>query len=229
MRKRGKWLVLAALCVIWITGCRQRVEETEEQTQPATVLSTEAETEKTTEKATEKPTEKESESETKTKTTVKHTTVKPSTTGNNNSNSANNTAANTPAGETKQCPYCYQQISTAPDGNGSTIYDAHVAQEKNWADLNGYGDTPPASQQSTDASQQTSSTEAQQTDASNDTRQCGYCYQWFTVSDGSYAAHVQMENQSLGLPENTEYIVCPKCGNAYPAGSLYDNHVCVMN
>lgn len=35
---------------------------------------------------------------------------------------------------TQMCPYCYQQISLASDGEGSTIYADHVAQEKAWAD-----------------------------------------------------------------------------------------------
>lgn len=98
----------------------------------------------------------------------------------------------------------------------------------------GYGNTPPANQQQTDT-QQTNApqTNAPQTeDPSNtvdDSQQCGYCHQWFSVSDGSYAAHIAEENASLGLPQGTEYVQCPTCGYSFPKGSLYDNHVCVTN
>lgn len=230
MKRSRKWAWLAVLLgVLCLFGCRQREQETEPPVAAQTNAPTEKQTERPTEKVTEKPTEKETETEKK--TTAKKTTVKPSTTGsaagNKTTTGTTNTAGtttNTSAYPTQQCPYCYQQISTAPDGNGSTIYDTHVAQEKNWADMYGYGDQPPVSQQTEAATEA-----AQQTEAYDDSRQCGYCYQWFSVSDGSYAAHLQQENQELGLPEGTEYKICPICGNSYPVGSLYDNHVCITD
>ncbi len=223
MRKQV-WLISVILCGMFLFGCRQRLAQTETPGAAATQTEAVTETQKPTEPQTEAPaqaqTEKESETEKKPKTSAKQTTVKPSTTGTTQTNPAQTEAT----GPTKQCPYCFQQISTAPDGNGSTIYDAHVAQEKNWAELNGYGDLPPGTLP-TEA--QTEAPAQPQTEATNDLKQCGICYQWFTVSDGSYAAHIAAENQSMGAPNGTEYIICPKCGNAYPAGSLYDNHVCV--
>lgn len=224
MRKKGRLLFLIALTAsLAISGCRKRSEEP--QTESETVTESEKVTE--TEKITEKPTEKETQKESETgASTAKKTTVKPSNvSGSGTAANANkskttvgtNGAGSTTTGPTQQCPYCYQQISTASNGDGTTIYSQHVAQEKAWAELNGYGDTPPANQSQTDA----------QGNTTDDSRQCGYCYQWFSVSDGSYAAHIQAENAALGLPQDTQYIVCPKCGNSYPAGSLYDNHVCV--
>ena len=117
------------------------------------------------------------------------------------------------------CPYCYQQISLASDGAGSTLYADHVAQEKAWSDyINSTGNTQTTP--STDASTpETSST-------NSDTAQCPYCYQYFTVSDGSYSAHLNAENSSLGLPEGSDYVTCPLCGNTYQRGVEYDTHYC---
>lgn len=232
MKKRSRLLFLLALCAaLSFTGCRHRGAETESETETQSETVSEAKTEKTTSSETETE---------KSKTTVKRTSVLPSTvTGNTGdgsnkqtdktqstnktTTSTNKTTTGTATTATQQCPYCYQQISTAPDGNGSTIYETHVAQEKAWAELNGYD---PNTTPTTEANQATSETDqaAPSTDA-GDTAQCGYCYQWFTVSDGSYAAHIAEENAALGMPEGTEYITCPICGYAFPKGSMYDNHV----
>ena len=229
MLKKSRLLLLLALCgLLRLTGCRKKADETESETQTVSETESESETEKETEKTTEKETQK-AATGTEKKTTIKASTTKPSTTTKNTA-AQTETTAQTNAGSygTEQCPYCYQQISTAPNGDGTTVYSVHVAQEKAWADMYGYGDTPPVNQQ-TDAPQ----TDAPQTDAPadpvDDSQQCGYCYQWFTVSDGSYAAHIAAENAELGNPQGTEYIQCPTCGYSFPKGSLYDNHVCITN
>ncbi|EET61862.1 hypothetical protein BRYFOR_06054 [Marvinbryantia formatexigens DSM 14469] len=230
MAKKGRLLFLLALCgMLSLTGCRKKAEETESETTTVSETESESETEKETEKTTEKKSQNTSvKNTTETeKTTVKASAAKPSTTGS--STQTESTAQTENSAGTAQCPYCYQQISLASNGDGTTVYSVHVAQEKAWADMYGYGDTPPANQQQTNAQQ----TEAQQTDApsggTDDSQQCGYCYQWFSVSDGSYAAHLAQENASLGLPQGTEYVQCPTCGYSFPKGSLYDNHVCVTN
>lgn len=229
MLKKSSYFLLFALCgILSLSGCRKKAPETETQTETETETQSETQTEKATEKQTEKPvqktTEKQTASKNNTKTTEK-TTVKPSTINSNNttgttSNSNNTTTAADSYG-TQQCPYCYQQISLAPNGDGTTVYSVHVAQEQAWAETYGYGDQPGT------ATQQTPQDTTQQ--PANDSAQCGYCYQWFTVSDGSYAAHIAAENAALGIPEGTEYIQCPICGYSYPKGNLYDNHVCVTN
>ena len=222
MKKKGRlffWLLLCGM--LGLTGCRQPVKETETETQSETISETETETE--TESETQKQTERktntpatEKQSETNKKTTTKKTNVNPVT------STTETTETNTSSAYgTQQCPYCYQQISLAPNEDGGTVYSAHVAQEKAWADyMSKQGETSSPSDVS-----QTPSTEAPQTNTS-DVQQCGYCYQWFSVSDGSYAAHLASENASLGMPEGTEYIQCPLCGYSFPKGSVYDNHVC---
>ena len=217
MKKQSRILFLLAVCgILTLSGCRKKIDETESETQSETI--TESETEKQTQKKTERTTEK------KTPTTQKSTekkTVKPSTVNGNSSTGQTNRPSTTPETEaqasagTEMCPYCFQQISLAPTDSGSTIYAEHVAQEKAWAD------TYPATNAPT--------TDAPSTDGNiDDSAQCGYCYQWFSVSDGSYAAHVAAHNEELGLPSGTEYITCPRCGYSYPKGSMYDNHVCVV-
>ncbi|MGI6017484.1 MAG: hypothetical protein ACOX8M_01540 [Marvinbryantia sp.] len=230
MKKQSRIFFLLAVCgILTLSGCRKKIDETESETQSETV--TESETEKQTQKKTEKTTEK------KTPTTQKSTekkTVKPSTVNGNTPTGQTNRPSTTPETEaagTEMCPYCFQQISLAPTDSGSTIYAEHVAQEKAWADTYGWGDTPPTNTPTTG----TPSTDAPATDApstdgnTDDSAQCGYCYQWFSVSDGSYAAHIAAHNEELGLPSGTEYITCPKCGYSFPKGSLYDNHVCVSD
>lgn len=226
MAKKGRLLFLLALCgMLSLTGCRKKAEEAESETQTVSETESESETEKKTEKTTEKGTRKTTENNTAStdkKTTVKASTKTPSTTGT--------TPQTGSAAGTAQCPYCYQQISTASNGDGTTVYSVHVAQEKAWADMYGYGDTPPANQQQTDTQQQTNASQTETPpNTVDDSQQCGYCYQWFSVSDGSYAAHLAEENAALGLPQGTEYIQCPTCGYSFPKGSLYDNHVCITN
>lgn len=226
MAKKGRLLFLLALCgMLSLTGCRKKAEETESETQTVSEMESASESEKETEKTTERETQKTTVKNTV--STEKKTTVKAST----STSSAKNTTAQTEnTAGTAQCPYCYQQISLASNGDGTTVYSVHVAQEKAWADMYGYGDTPPVNQPQTNTQQQTN---AQQTEPPantiDDSQQCGYCYQWFTVSDGSYAAHLAEENAALGLPQGTEYIQCPTCGYSFPKGSLYDNHVCITN
>ncbi|MDO5538692.1 MAG: hypothetical protein Q4F83_01285 [Eubacteriales bacterium] len=226
MIKRSRLFLLLALCgVLSLSGCRKKIAETETETETQSETVSETETEKVTEKESEKETQKATVSTNKNTKTTEKTTVKPSTINSGNTNNTtNNTTTPTDSYGTDQCPYCYQQISLAPNGDGTTVYSVHVAQEKAWADTYGYGDTPP-----TEAQQQPEqpTTEQPAQNNTNDIAQCGYCYQWFTVSDGSYSAHVAAENATLGLPEGTEYIQCPNCGYSYPKGSLYDNHVCV--
>lgn len=224
MMKKSRYFLLFALCgVLSLSGCRKKAPETEAQTETESETQTEKVTEKQTEKETQKTTEKVSTASNKNTKTTEKTTVKPSTiTSNKKPNtttpSTNNTAVDY---GTQQCPYCYQQISLAPNDDGTTIYSVHVAQEQAWAETYGYGDQPGTATQDPQQPAQ----DPQQ--PSNDVAQCGYCYQWFTVSDGSYSAHIAAENSSLGLPEGTEYIQCPNCGYSYPKGNLYDNHVCV--
>ena len=233
--------ILAASMIFSLSGCRTKLTETETET--ATSSETESETSKETE--TEKKTVKQSETEKATEktsstgtssskntssknkgtsaeknTSTEKTTVKPSTIQNNTQTTE---SASSSAG-TQMCPYCYQQISLASDGAGSTIYADHVAQEKAWSDY----------MNSTEATQTTPSTDTSSTDAStpetsstnSNTAQCPYCYQYFTVSDGSYSAHLDAENSSLGLPEGSDYITCPLCGNTYQRGVEYDTHYC---
>ncbi len=236
MKKQSRILFLLAVCgILTLSGCRKKIDETESETQSETI--TESETEKQTQKKTERTTEK------KTPTTQKSTekkTVKPSTVNGNSSTGQTNRPSTTPETEaqasagTEMCPYCFQQISLAPTDSGSTIYAEHVAQEKAWADTYGWGDTPPTSASTDAPATNAPATNAPTTDAPStdgnidDSAQCGYCYQWFSVSDGSYAAHVAAHNEELGLPSGTEYITCPRCGYSYPKGSMYDNHVCVV-
>lgn len=231
MKKQSRILFLLAVCgILTLSGCRKKIDETESETQSETI--TESETEKQTQKKTERTTEK------KTPTTQKSTekkTVKPSTVNGNSSTGQTNRPSTTPETEaqasagTEMCPYCFQQISLAPTDSGSTIYAEHVAQEKAWADTYGWGDTPPTSASTDAPATNAPTTDAPSTDGNiDDSAQCGYCYQWFSVSDGSYAAHVAAHNEELGLPSGTEYITCPRCGYSYPKGSMYDNHVCVV-
>lgn len=227
MIKKSRYFLLFALCgILSLSGCRKKAPETEAQTETESETKTEKVTEKQTEKETQKPTEKASTASNKNTKTTEKTTVKPSTiTANKKPNTTTNTNTTTPATDygTQQCPYCYQQISLAPNDDGTTVYSVHVAQEQAWAETYGYGDQPGTATQDPQQPAQ----DPQQPSNNNDVAQCGYCYQWFTVSDGSYAAHIAAENASLGLPEGTEYIQCPICGYSYPKGNLYDNHVCV--
>ena len=238
--------ILAASMIFSLSGCRAKITETETETTTSSETESETvketETEKTTEKQseTQKATEKASSTgtssskstsskdkstSTEKNTSTEKTTVKPSTIQNNTQNTE---SASSSAG-TQMCPYCYQQISLASDGAGSTIYADHVAQEKAWSD---YMNSTEAAQ--TTPSTDTPSTDTPSTDAStpetsstnSDTAQCPYCYQYFTVSDGSYSAHLDAENSSLGLPEGSDYITCPLCGNTYQSGVEYDTHYC---
>lgn len=231
MKKKRLYLCILALCLTAsFCGCRKKAAETESETQTVTETETQTEkaTEKKTEKATEKTTEKTTEKKTvsagtKTssteKTTVKPSTVKPGTT------TGNTAGTNTGTYPTQMCPYCYNQISTAPNGDGTTVYSVHVAQEKAWADTYGYGSTP-----ATEATQPSTNASSGNSGSTDDSAQCPYCYQWFSVSDGTYNAHVtQEQNYIASNNSTTEYVQCPKCGNVYPSGSAYDNHVCVSN
>lgn len=223
MIKKSRYFLLFALCgILSLSGCRKKAPETEAQTETESETKTEKVTEKQTEKETQKPTEKASTASNKNTKTTEKTTVKPSTITANKKPNTNTTTPATDYG-TQQCPYCYQQISLAPNDDGTTVYSVHVAQEQAWAETYGYGDQPGTATQDPQQPAQ----DPQQPSNNNDVAQCGYCYQWFTVSDGSYAAHIAAENASLGLPEGTEYIQCPICGYSYPKGNLYDNHVCV--
>lgn len=229
MKKKTRLLLLLTLCLtVSLCGCRKRVAETETETETASETETETEKESETEKETKKETEKSSTASNKNtnsteKTTVKPSTVKSNTTSGSSSSTKPSTSSTTPSANnsttaTQMCPYCYQQISTASNGDGTTVYSVHVAQEKAWADTYGYG---------TETTQQSTEAPAQNT---NDVAQCPYCYQWFTVSDGSYDAHLATET---GIPVNvgggTEYVQCPNCGNLYPAGNAYETHVCPAN
>lgn len=231
MKKQRRILLFLVLCsILALSGCRKKIDETESETQSETVTETESETEKETQKKTEKVTERRapvSQNPTDKKK------VKPSTVNGNSQTGQTNRTPNTAQTEapsttaTEMCPYCFQQISLAATDSGSTVYAEHVAQEKAWADAYGWGDTPPVNTPSTEAPS-TPSTEAPSTGGNtDDSAQCGYCYQWFSVSDGTYAAHIAAHNAELGLPSGTEYITCPNCGYSFPKGSLYDNHVCV--
>ena len=229
-RKLLIYLLTAAMAFSF-TGCRQKVAETETETetQSETETETESETETETEKQTEKETQKQTEKKTTTQpSTEKKTTVKPSTVNSSAaqpSQSTGNTAAQNQAQDygTEQCPYCYNQISLAPNGDGTTVYSVHVAQEKAWADTYGYGDQPPVSQ---DTSSNTDQNTTQDNTDTNDVGQCPYCYQWFSISDGSYNYHVSNENANLGLPEGSDYVTCPNCGNTYARGIEFDTHYC---
>lgn len=229
MAKKARLLFLLALCsTLTLAGCRKKVEETESETQTETTSETETESETETTKETEKKTSSTNKTSTSQKTTEK-TVVKPKTVTSNTTTTTTPTTEAASSYGTEQCPYCFQQISLQPNADGSTVYSVHVAQEKSWADTYGYGDTPPANQQ-TDAPQTNApQTDAPQTDAPSytDVAQCGYCYQWFTVSDGSYSAHLAAENDALGLPQGTEYVQCPTCGYSFPKGNSFDNHICV--
>lgn len=227
MKKRRIFLYILALSLMFsLVGCRSRVKETESETQSET--QTETRMEPVTEKETQKTAVK-TTSETEKNDSSKKTTVKPSTSDtdktNKNQSSTNKktgTTSTTPQ-NTQMCPYCYKQISTAPNGNGTTIYSQHVAQEKAWADTYGWGNNPPATE-----APQTNATEAPTpaTEPANDVAQCPYCYQWFTISDGTYTAHVNSETSSLGLPQGSDYVTCPDCGNTYRRGIEYDTHYC---
>lgn len=214
MKKKTLLLYILAFAMMFsFSGCRSKVAETESESETIT------ETEKKTEKQTEKKTEKQSESqkvtekkttpttEKKKTTTTEKTTVKPSTINNNTNTSESQSQTNANAG-TQMCPYCYQQISLASDGQGSTIYANHVAQEKAWAEYMESSNT-----------QTTPSTEAPS--SNNDVAQCPYCSQWFTISDGSYNSHISAETSG-----SSDYITCPLCGNTYQKGIEYDTHYC---
>ena len=214
MKKKTLLLYILAFAIMFsFSGCRSKVAETESESETIT------ETEKKTEKQTEKKTEKQSESqkvtekkttpttEKKKTTTTEKTTVKPSTINNNTNTSESQSQTNTNAG-TQMCPYCYQQISLASDGQGSTIYANHVAQEKAWSEYMKSSNT-----------QTTPSTEAPS--SNNDIAQCPYCSQWFTISDGSYNSHISAETSG-----SSDYITCPLCGNTYQKGIEYDTHYC---
>lgn len=237
MKKKRLYLCILALCLTAsFCGCRKKAAETESETQ--TVTETETQTEKATEKKTEKVTEKTTEKTTEKKTvsagtktsstqktTVKPSTVKPGTTTGNTRGTTAGTNTNTGTYPTQMCPYCYNQISTAPNGDGTTVYSVHVAQEKAWADTYGYGSTP-----STEATQPSTNASSGNSGSTDDSAQCPYCYQWFSVSDGTYNAHVTQEQNYISSNNSTtEYVQCPKCGNVYPSGSAYDNHVCASN
>lgn len=224
MKKKTRLLLLVTLCLaVSLCGCRKKVAETESETETMSETQSETETESESETESETETEKKTSVSKNTKSTEKSTektTVKPSTVNSNSasgsSSSGNSSSAGTTA--TQMCPYCYQQISTASNGDGTTVYSVHVAQEKAWADTYGYG------------TDNTQTTEGQNQTTTDDTAQCPYCYQWFTVSDGSYNAHITSE---AGTPVDTgsddQYVQCPKCGNVYPAGNAYDTHVCPAN
>lgn len=226
MKKKSRLIFLLVLCVaVSLCGCRKKAAETESETETQTVTETESETEKETQKETKKETEKSTTTSNKTTSTEK-TTVKPSTVKSNSSTGSSSTkpstSSTTPStsnntAATQQCPYCYQQISTAPNGDGTTVYSVHVAQEKAWADTYGYGtDTP----QQTEAPEQNA----------NDSAQCPYCYQWFSISDGSYNAHINSETSTPADSGGAvSYTQCPYCGNLYPTGTAYDTHVCPAN
>ena len=214
MKKKTLLLYILAFAMMFsFSGCRSKVAETESESETIT------ETEKKTEKQTEKKTEKQSESqkvtekkttpttEKKKTTTTEKTTVKPSTINNNTNTSESQSQTNANAG-TQMCPYCYQQISLASDGQGSTIYANHVAQEKAWAEYMESSNT-----------QTTPSTEAPS--SNHDVAQCPYCSQWFTISDGSYNSHISAETSG-----SSDYITCPLCGNTYQKGIEYDTHYC---
>lgn len=222
--------ILAASMMLSLGGCRAKVAESETETSSVKETESETETEKKTEKQseTQKATEKSSSRNTassrnasskdKTASTEK-TTVKPSTIPNNTQSSESQQPSTEANAGTQMCPYCYQQISLASDGQGSTIYADHVAQEKAWSD---YMNSTESSQTTTSTDGQTSETQS----TNSDTAQCPYCYQYFTVSDGSYSAHLDSENANLGLPEGSDYITCPLCGNTYQRGVEYDTHYC---
>lgn len=217
MKKRTLLLYILAFAMMFsFSGCRSKVTETESESE--TVSETEKPSEKPTEKETQKATQKQSETQKSTEkktvaqkntTSTDKTTVKPSTVNNNTQTSESQQQTTEANAGTQMCPYCYQQISLASDGQGSTIYADHVAQEKAWADY----------MASSDNTQTTPSTEAP---ASNsDSAQCPYCNQWFTISDGSYNAHISAETSGA-----SDYITCPLCGNTYQRGIEYDTHYC---
>ena len=198
MKKKTLLLYILAFAMMFsFSGCRSKVAETESESE--TITETEKKTEKQTEKKTTPTTEK------KKTTTTEKTTVKPSTINNNTNTSESQSQTN--AG-TQMCPYCYQQISLASDGQGSTIYANHVAQEKAWSEYMESSNT-----------QTTPSTEAPS--SNNDVAQCPYCSQWFTISDGSYNSHISAETSG-----SSDYITCPLCGNTYQKGIEYDTHYC---
>lgn len=221
MKKKVLLLYILALSMMFsFSGCRSKVAETESESE--TISETESETKKQTEKETQKQSESQKTTEKKTSTTsnakkntdsTDKTTVKPSTITDSaktqtseSQKQTNQTDASSSAG-TQMCPYCYQQISLASDGEGSTIYADHVAQEKAWADYMASSNT-----------QTTPSTEAP---SNSDSAQCPYCNQWFTISDGSYNAHINAETSG-----SSDYITCPLCGNTYQKGVEYDTHYC---
>lgn len=228
MKRKSSILFLLALCgILTLSGCRKKIEETESETQSETVTETESESETDSEKETLKKPSAINKQSTE-KKTVKPSTINSDSSTQKQTEKKNNTNNTTTAG-TEQCPYCFQQISLASNGSGSTIYAEHVAQEKAWADTYGWGDTPPSggTTPSTDAPTTPSTDAPSSGNGGDDSAQCGYCYQWFSVSDGTYSAHIAAHNADLGLPSGTEYVKCPKCGYSYPKGNMYDNHVCV--
>lgn len=211
--------ILAFSMMISFSGCRSKVTETESESETISETETEKQTEKETQKQseTQKTTEKKTSSQSTAKkntSSTDKTTVKPSTVNGSSKTQTsesqkqtNQTDASSSAG-TQMCPYCYQQISLASDGQGSTIYADHVAQEKAWADYMDSSNT-----------QTTPSTEAPS--SSSDSAQCPYCGQWYTISDGSYNAHINAETTG-----SSDYITCPLCGNTYQKGVEYDTHYC---
>lgn len=222
MKKKTRLLLLLMLCLaVSLCGCRKKIAETESETETMSETQSETETESETQTEKKKETEKKTTVSNNTKNTEKSTektTVKPSTV-NSNSSTGSSAAGSSQTTATQMCPYCYQQISTAPNGDGTTVYSVHVAQEKAWADTYGYG-----------TNNTTQTTETPNNTTTDDTAQCPYCYQWFTVSDGSYNAHITSEaGTPVDTGSNDQYVQCPNCGNIYPAGNAYDTHVCPAN
>lgn len=214
MKKKAFLLYILAFSMMFsFSGCRSKIAETESESE--TICETEKQTEKETQKQseTQKATEKKtaaSDNKKDTSSTDK-TTVKPSKINETNktktSEKKTQTNASSSAG-TQMCPYCYQQISLASDGQGSTIYANHVAQEKAWAEY-----------MASSSAQTTPSTEAPS--SGSDSAQCPYCSQWYTISDGSYNAHINAETSG-----SSDYITCPLCGNTYQKGVEYNTHYC---
>ena len=220
MKKKVLLLYILAFSMMFaFSGCRSRVAETESESE--TISETEKQTEKKTEKKTQKQSETQKSTEKKTSTqsgtkkntsSTDKTTVKPSTVNGSSKTQTSESQAKTnqtdASAGTQMCPYCYQQISLASDGEGSTIYADHVTQEKAWADYMASSNT-----------QTTPSTEAPS--SSSDSAQCPYCGQWFSISDGSYNSHISAETSGT-----SDYITCPLCGNTYQKGVEYDTHYC---
>ncbi len=198
-KKTILFLLITACAAFSLAGCRKRIPETE-AADTETAAETESETEKKTEQATESETKKAIEP---TASAKPKASASPAASADPKA-SASPAASATPKASaapkastapvaTQQCPYCYQQIPLTPNGDGTTVYSVHVAQEKAWADTYGYGDQPPAGQQTDTSADPPQNTPADtpSADFPSDIQQCPVCYQWFTVSDGSFAAHQQ--------------------------------------